>query len=370
MTSKIEMGNVIIRPEDQSAPKEHWAEAEIRKAQADIDAGNFIPDPDPDDELGHMEGLGLALGAFEGKPGLEDFRRTHDEMLAMGPLSRHPRVVEAMERMQREAVELPGQEGIERLCMMREMATSRAHGRPSKEEQRLIDMGKMPMPIDQRFKEQPKLASAAEEESRYGLILTPEQFYDRLGKVTGKGRIKLSHHAVLPHPGARSGRVGLYIKNPEWKGDALVLDQSKRLQAMDLRSRAEHECAKAKRLRKLGLNAEADKAFNLTAEMVQAATVLLMEESAAEQLKPPELLRIATLQWPLGTEWMVCNFDEWGIATDAKFLGWRTALLSMIRCGAITEKDAHKAFPVGSGPAASWYLEQLAMWRNLTGTVQ
>jgi len=92
--------------------------------------------------------------------------------------------------------------------------------------------------------------------------------------------------------------------------------------------------------------------------------------SAVEQLAEPELLRVGTLQWPLGTEWMVMNFNEFGVPTTAKYLGWRTALLTMIRCGAITEAQAHKAFPVGSGPAAAWYLEQLMKMRNQAGRVQ
>jgi hypothetical protein len=36
----------------------------------------------------------------------------------------------------------------------------------------------------------------------------------------------------------------------------------------------------------------------------------------------------------------------------------------MVRCGAITEAEAHKAFPVESGNAANWYLEQLYRIRN------
>lgn len=88
------------------------------------------------------------------------------------------------------------------------------------------------------------------------------------------------------------------------------------------------------------------------------------------QLAEPELLRVGTLQWPCGTEWMVMNFDKYGVPTTAKYLGWRTALLTMVRCGAITEGEAHKAFPVGSGEAASWYLEQLMMLRNEAGIVQ
>jgi hypothetical protein len=40
----------------------------------------------------------------------------------------------------------------------------------------------------------------------------------------------------------------------------------------------------------------------------------------------------------------------------------------MIRCGAITPTEAHKAFPVGSGEASAWYLQQIFDF-NLQGGV-
>ena len=81
--------------------------------------------------------------------------------------------------------------------------------------------------------------------------------------------------------------------------------------------------------------------------------------------KLTELLRVGTLQWPLGTEWMCMHFNEYGVPTEAKFLGWRTALLTMIRCKAITEAEAHQAFPlVAENRAAQWYLQQLYWLRN------
>lgn len=362
--------NVIIQPQDQSAPKEHWADAEIKKAAEEIDAGRFIPDPDEEGRE-QMEAMGLALGGRPGeKPSLEDFRRTHEQLLTVNLLGRHPRVVEAIERMRLEIREAPSHEAIEKTCMLWEMAEQRTRGQVSDEkEKRLIDEGRMPAPHDQRLPEQSHLADSTYLESRKGTILSPEQFYDRLGKITGKGKIKLSSHVVFPHPGAKSGRVGLYIRNPEWKGDTHVFDDRPG-RARILREDGEKEMARARRLRKLGLHSEADKAFNLAGDMAQAATEILMELSAEVQLAPPELLRVATLQWPCGTEWMVCNFNEFGVVTSPKFLGWRTALLTMIRNQTITEKQAHQAFPVGSGPAAAWYLQQLMEWRTMTGKVQ
>jgi hypothetical protein len=371
MGKQLEMGNVIIQPRDQSAPKEHWADAEIRKAAAEIDAGNYIPDPDHEEGREQMEAMGLALGGQPGeKPSLEDFRRTHDQLLTIDLLGRHPRVIEAIDRMRQEIREAPSHQAIEKTCMLWEMAEQRTRGKVTDErEKRLIDDGKMPAPHDQRLPEQSKLADSSYLESRKGMILSPEQFYDRLGKVTGKGKLKLSPHVVLPHPGAKSGRVGLYVRNPAWKGDIQVYDD-RRGRAQALREQGEKEMARGKRLRKLCLHSEADKAFNLAGDMAQAATEILMELSAEEQLKPPELLRVATLQWPCSTEWMVCNFNEFGVVTSPKFLGWRTALLTMIRNQAITERQAHLAFPVKSGPAAEWYLQQLMEWRTMTGKVQ
>jgi hypothetical protein len=367
---ELKMGNVIIQPRDQSAPKEHWADAEIKKAAVEIDSGNYIPDPDHEGRE-QMEAMGLALGGRPGeKPSLEDFRRTHEQMMTFDMLGRHPRVIEAMDRMRLEIREAPTHEAIEKTCMLWEMAEQRAHGKVTDEkEKRMIDAGQLPAPHDQRLPEQTKLADSTYLESRKGMILSPEQFYDRLGKVTGKGKIKLSPNVVLPHPGAKSGRVGLYVRNPEWKGDTRVYDD-RRSQANILREDGEKELARGRRLRKLCLHSEADKAFNLAGDMAQAATEILMELSAEAQLAPPELLRVATLQWPCSTEWMVCNFNEFGVVTSPKYLGWRTALLTMIRNQTITEKQAHLAFPVSSGPAADWYLKQLMEWRTMTGTIQ
>jgi hypothetical protein len=90
---------------------------------------------------------------------------------------------------------------------------------------------------------------------------------------------------------------------------------------------------------------------------------MLLEREAYEA-EVPEFLRVGTLQAPLGTEWMMMNFDEFGVPTSPMYVGWRTALLTMMRARVITEGEAHTAFPVGSGPAAEWYLQQLYMMRN------
>jgi hypothetical protein len=341
---------MIIARKHQSAPKAHWADAEIRKAAEEIDGGRYIPDVDATGESS-LDGLGLALGLGAGgvaqgqKPTLEDFRATRD----MNELSRHPRVIEAMERMKQEIEDASNpQEAIEKAWMLHEMT------------ERSVQ--------DQKWDGQERWEGKENEAMRIGEILSPQVFHARLVKVIGRERVLLSPHAVKTSPEAKSARCGLYIRNPEWSGESEVIVY-KQAEAADLRRTGEKELVKAKRLRAAGQNAEADRAFSMAGQMAQTATEILMELSTNEQLAPKEFLRVGTLQWPLGSEWMVMNFNEYGVPTTAKYLGWRTALLTMIRTKTITEKEAHKAFPVGSGPAADWYREQLQMLRNDGATV-
>ena len=144
------------------------------------------------------------------------------------------------------------------------------------------------------------------EEMRIGLILTPFQFMERLERVIGLGRVFMNGFAVAK-------RVALMAKNPK------------------------------------------------------PAPMLWLPNQP--EPRKDGLEQVGTLQWPCGTEWMIMRFDEYGVPTTAKYLGWRTALLSMIQLEVITEKEAHKAFPMGSGPAAAWYKEQLFIMRSQKGMV-
>lgn len=348
MTKPVEMGNVIIKPKDQSAPKAHPADSEIRKAAEEIDGGRWIPDPTDESRLDNL-GIALRLAPeqeLRQKPTLQDFQDTR----TLNELGRHPRVIEAMERMAHEAEDAKNpQEELEKRWMLYEMAALQVK--------------------DQKWEGQQRWEGAENEEMRNGKLLTPAQFYDILGKVVGKGRIKLMGNLVRSPYNPNTGRLALMMRNPRWEG-AKPINEYPQVKARELREEAANLIVKAKKLRNLKLHTKADQAFVTAGVMIEEATKMLMEMSAGEQLAEPELLRVGTLQWPLGTEWMVMNFNEFGVPTTAKYLGWRTALLTMIRCGAITEKEAHKAFPVGSGPAAAWYLEQLMMERNTAGSVQ
>jgi hypothetical protein len=345
------MPGVVIPPHQRSSPKEHWADKEIKKAAKEIDEGKWIPEGDPemDDAMASMR---LALGAGTegvaiGKPATEEeFQNT--EMLNL--IGRHPRVVEALEKMKHEQYEpADPHAAIEHTLAMRELAVAST--------------------MAQKWDGQGRWEGYENEQMRYGQILTPSQFYDRLGKIVGKGRIKLGEYVVRTSSESKSGRIGLYMRNPEWKGEKTPFDDRPYTIAK-LRRDGEAHLRAGKALRRLGQNDEADKKINLAGEMAEEAMRLQMDLYTDEQTRPAEFLRVGTLQWPAGTEWMIMGFTQYGAVYAPKFLGWRTALLTMIRAKAITEKEAHKAFPVPSGPAAQWYLEQLGMMRNAEGTVQ
>lgn len=322
--------------------KEHWADKEIKKAAEEIDAGHYVPEAQPEG-ADAMNALGLALGmgtegaAVGAKPSLEDFRQTHEDVASV--LANHPRVLEAMEKMRHEIDEGKGHELLEKNAALRELTEASEH--------------------KNRWDGQGRWMGAENEEMRYGEILSPQQFYDRLGKVTGKGKIKLSEHVMFPFQGAKSGVSGMFMKNPRWDGAAEMHREGEREQALKMADEANRMAREVKQLGKLGRLHEAKKKLKEIAVMVAEARQMFDRAASGSSLAEPEFVRVATVQWPLGTEWMIVDFTEWGTVWKPKFYGWRTALLTMIRCRAITELQAHKAFPVGSGEAAGWYLQQI-----------
>ncbi len=343
MSRNAESPAVVIQRRHQSAPKTHWIDEEVRKAAVEIDEGRYVAD---ESSVGVLDKLGISLGLGSGgvakgeMPTLEDFRATRE----LNQLGRHPRVLEALERLQQETDDgKTPEEAIERQWRMHEMnAASVEH---------------------QKWEGQGRWEGEENEEMRVGRVLTPQGFHAQLCTVIGTERVLLSPHAVKQNFTDKSARCGLYVKNPLWTG-ARMGHEYKQVKAQELRRAGMENFHQARKLRAAGLNALADNKFEVAAEAAQAATEILMEMSAEEQTNP-ELLRVGTLQWPLGTEWMCMHFNEYGVPTEAKFLGWRTALLTMIRCKAITEAEAHQAFPlVAENRAAQWYLQQLYWLRN------
>lgn len=349
---KIEMPAVLIPLVHQSNPREHPADKAIRQATEEIASGNYVSESKPEEGRAQMEGLGLALrtgnvgSIASGKPTLSEFQDTREQLDVLDELGNHPRVAEALEKMRHEIVELKGHELIEKNCALREL-TEAAEKK-------------------NRWDGQGRWMGEENEEMRYGQVLSPQQFYDRLGKVVGKGKIKLSEHVMFPDKDARSGLGGMYMRNPLWDGAAERYRESERTEALKMGEEAQLLWNEAQNLQKLNRTDEAEKKLKDVAAMVAEAKEKFNQAAGGSFLSEPEFVRIATVQWPLSTEWMILEFTEWGTVWKPKFYGWRTSLLTMIRAKAITEVQAHKAFPVGNNPAAQWYLQQIYDFK-LTG---
>jgi hypothetical protein len=351
MSHKAQSAALHIARRHQSAPKAHPAEIEIRKAAEEIDGGRYVADTRASDEKA-LDGLGLALGmgidgvAVGAAPSFADWHKEEQATRQMNELGRHPRVQEAMERMQ---LEIEDAKTPEEELEMR----WRIHELLAAEQER------------NKWNGQERWEGRENEEMRRGEVLSPWQFYDRLCEALGRrDRILLKDDRIVKmSANGKSGLLALVIRNPLWNGQTAIQHDYAQVKAGEMKEAAEGELVKAKRLRKAKYNAEADKSFHLAGDMIQTATEILLEREAYET-EVPEFLRVGTLQAPLGTEWMMMGFDEFGVPTSAKYVGWRTALLTMIRQRVITEEEAHRGFPLGTGPAADWYLQQLYMLRN------
>lgn len=287
---------VHIAREHQSAPAEHWADREVAKAAEEIREGQFRPDLSGDADLLGM--VGMARGEAIQDPRLatdaEKLAR-FGEMADSLALKQHPRVQEALARLEREKNEAKTPaEMLEKAQMLHEMNERAAQKNCWDGQGRWMGKDNIDM--------------------RLVNVLSPQQWLKRLEAVIGEGRVYINRFAVLK-------RVAVLVPNTV-ANQALILLPGH-----------------------LSLGPESD------------------------GLNTP-FLAVATLQWPCGPEWMVMRFNEYGEPTTAKYLGWRTALLCLIEKKVITEKEAHLAFPLGSGPAGEWYRQQLFEWRAREGVVQ
>lgn len=295
LTLKLEGPNVVIPRRHQSAPKEHWADREVRLAAQEIVEGKAPADV----------------------PSSEFFQYGETQTVA-----HHPRVIEAMKKLETEMDEVrTTQELIEKTAMYHEM-NERASQR-------------------NQWDGQGRWIGRENEEMRQGELLTPQAFMARLEKVIGPGRVELNTFAVLK-------RVAILVPDPDYK-------ETRVPSKTDMQVELLHQM-------EILVDKNIDMKKQLKAIDATLAAQKVIENAPVENLRGKK--QVATLQYPLGTEWMIMKFDDYGVPVCAKYLGWRTALLSLISLSIITEKEAHKAFPVTSGPAAEWYKEQLQMLRN------
>lgn len=339
-----------------SRPKVHPADAEIRKAAVEIDEGRYIPDA-PTEEEAAISDLGLALGQGTGGvgvgdvPTLEEFRQTRD----IDELSRHPRVQEAMEKMRQETEADPmSPQAMEASWCLFEM-NERANR-------------------NQRWPGQERWLGKENEEMRRGEVLTVNQFYERLTETIGEGRVLLGRYGYKMDADSKAAIVGLYVANPEYRGGAEEKTAGTGYQGVEppsvqiavLREKAEEMRREVLRLKAAGAYAEATQKAKMAVEMYKAAAELQVEKGLDRVTQlAQQFVRVGAVQWPYATEWTLMNFSQYGVPTTHQHLGWRTALLTMVRHRVITEEEAELAFPAGDGPAAAWYLEQLWLRRHL-----
>lgn len=278
-----EAPNIVIPRHHQSAPKKHWAETEIEKAVDEIEA----------------KGTGM-LERSKDQQGEDFFDYGETQLISM-----HPRVIEAMRRLESEMEESGNPETLDKQEMLYEMSLLAAQGN--------------------YWDGQNRWQGAENEAMRIGKVMTPFEFIEKLQTVIG-GKVWLAPFAVLKRVALLTNVVTELTETCE------AYDQD----AIDRRVTGQPE----------------SKLVSPTGRRVTSTG--------------KRVFRVGTLQYPCSTEWMVMKFDDYGVPVQAKYLGWRTALLSLIKLNLLTEKQAHTAFPLTEGPAAEWYRQQLFMHRNQT----
>jgi hypothetical protein len=320
MSETVKMPFIHIDRRHQKAPKESDGDKAVRQASMEIDEGKWMLPDEAAREMNEVPGLALRAGTADSIDPIknpwsqEDFDRT-DGSLVVG---QHPRVVEALARMEREKneIRIDGQKFAEISAMQHET----------------IERSRM----DQRWEGQERWTDDDVLQARQGLILNPLEFYKRLmedGVESGGNLAVVEDYPTtqLDWVGGELKRIPCYVR-AMGTGRILLGFHVKKMHKSDTSGRI--------------------------ALMVMAHSdqpVLMPGQTTAVD----EPVQVATLQAPFSTEWMVMKFDEFGVPTTPRFIGWRTALLALIRNGAITEQEAHRAFPVGTGPEATWYRQQI-----------
>lgn len=279
-----------IPREHQSAPADHWADKEVKLAAEEIQKGQFRPDLSDDADILGMVGMTRSLALKD-----PNHATTAEKLASIGEmndaaaLKQHPRVQEALIRLQDEVrtAKTP-QEQIEKMQMLHEMNERVAR--------------------KNCWDGQGRWIGKENEEMRVVNILTWKQWLGRLEAEIGEGKVFVNRYAV-------NGLCAVLVPNTEYN-------------------------------RKL----------------------VWTPGQVSESQENDEYIGVATIQ-PVSPEWMVMRFNEYGEPTSAKYKGWRTALLCLIAKGIISEKQAHKVFPLGTGPAGDWYRQQLFELRSRDGVV-
>lgn len=306
MSKAIEPGDklsVQIPIEHQSAPKESEADKAVRLAAGEIYEGKWTP-PDAQTALDDVN-IALAAGPGDVAKRVAEGATFEDfeqtrESLILG---KHPRVIEALAKLEQEKrMARTPQEYLEKTAMLFELNA--------------MAKSKEHWEGEERWK------GKDNEDMRQGQVLAPLEFYKRLMR-------------------AIDGNFDFTLRDYFIKGERVPTIGSGRIL-----------------LGRLGRRVGETGAYRVP------LFGLMRRAIAIPGSDPEEPVGLCSLQYPLATEWMVMRFDEFGVPTSAKHLGWRTALLTLIRLKLITPKQAEKAFPLGTGEAGAWYRQQIFEWEN------
>jgi hypothetical protein len=326
------MAHIHIERRHQSAPAETPADKAVALAAEEIDKGQWKPSAEALNEIDAVPGMALRTGTQEylKQPYTQaDFDQT-DESLILGE---HPRVQEALAKLEQERDESKnGQEYAERTAMIHETIENRK--------------------AMQRWAGQERWAGRENQEMRYGLVLTPLEFYDRLMRLGLRQQNPLSLTRDFPV------RQTEWVDDVELVGGRAVLGRRLVSQELYVRTIGSGRILLARDCKLVRKGQHSGR----VALLVMARSDKAPEALPGAAAHPDEPVQVATLQWPQGTEWMIMRFDEFGVPRTPKYIGWRTALLALVRTCVITPDEANRAFPVSNGPAGAWYRQQLFEW--------
>lgn len=194
---KPEAPAIHIAPEHQSAPKESWADKEVALAAEDIRTGGFRPDLSDDADLIGMVGMNRSLSLQDPRLATaEDKLAQFGEMADSLALAQHPRVQEALARLEQEKRDArTSQEAMERTQMLHEFNERAAQ--------------------KNQWDGQGRWIGKENEEMRRVNILSPQQWLAKLESVIGEKRVFINRFAVLK-------RVAVLVPNTD-RNRSLIL---------------------------------------------------------------------------------------------------------------------------------------------------
>jgi hypothetical protein len=292
------MSNIIIPYEHQSSPKTSEAERVVREASEDLRTGRFQP----------------------------VIKHGMDGYFDSGPsewLSQHPRVQEAVAKLQHQVRDKTNAEYLEKAEMLYEVnAMARAKG---------------------KWDGQRRWQGRENEEMRLVNVMHAHAFLRKLCDHGVRADIfRQPSSAIWLGPKA-AGRIGVY---------AMVCGQAAK----------EEHFGVVDRVNLMISNGDFQK---LTGTLQQ--NVMNEFNLAVQGIKKhlPAAARVAMIQDNYSPEWSLFRFDEYDCPTTERYHGWRTTLLSLILRGVLTEKQAHEVFGAPMGPASEFYRMQLQQHRQL-----